>query len=253
MIIVHPYKTASKSARALADALDVPLNGRDMQLMTGRQSITVVNWGCGNPPGAIKACRVLNKPEAICKAVNKLTTFQTLKAANVRTVPWTTGEADALLWLKGGFKVCARTALEGKDGEGLLLLEGVKTDWFGRPLPLPKASVYTKFVPSQAEYRVNVCGNRTMGVQKKVPTTNNANADIKTGGNGYGFRLLSDGEIPHGIRPLARDAIAALGLDFGGVDVLVGVDGTPYILECNSAPELTPSMVTAYAAKLKVM
>jgi glutathione synthase/RimK-type ligase-like ATP-grasp enzyme len=253
MLVIYPYKPASKSARALADAMNVPLVGRDIQMLTGGPQHTVVNWGAGQPPAAITSCRVLNKPEAILKAVNKLSAFQALQAANVRTVPYTTSQADAQLWLKGNFKVCARTVLEGKDGEGLVLLEGVKTDWFGRPLPLPSASVYTKFIPASAEYRVNVCGDRTMGVQKKVPTGDNPNHDIKTGGNGYGFRLLNENEIPTGIRPLARAAITALGLDFGGVDVLVGLDGNAYVLEVNTAPELTPSMVTAYANKLKTL
>jgi glutathione synthase/RimK-type ligase-like ATP-grasp enzyme len=253
MLLIYPYKTASKSAKALADAMNVPLIGRDIQLINGKPSITVVNWGSGEPPAAVNACRVLNKPAAVNIAVNKLSTFNTLQAANVRTVPWSSNQADAQLWLKGGFKVCARTKVEGKDGDGLILLEGHKTDWFGRPLPLPAAPVYTKFIGAQAEYRVNVCGNRTMGVQKKVPTGDNPNHDIKTGGNGYGFRLLAENEIPTGIRPVARAAITALGLDFGGVDVIVGVDGNVYVLEVNTAPELTPAMVTAYAAKLKVM
>jgi glutathione synthase/RimK-type ligase-like ATP-grasp enzyme len=120
---------------------------------------------------------------------------------------------------------------------------------------MPKAKLYTKFVKAKAEYRINICNNRTVGVQLKVQANGEKikNEDIKTGGNGYGFRLLAEHEIPKGIRPVARAAIAALGLDFGGVDLILTVDGRALVLEVNTAPELTPAMVTAYANALGAM
>lgn len=250
MKYVLPYKTASKSANALADALGWDMIGRDIDLVKGKSSITIVNWGKGDLAPKYAACRVINKPSAICTAVNKLDTFNALRTANVPTPEWTTTKSVARQWLADRIKVCARTQLEGKDGSGLVLVG--PTDGWSAPV-LPDAPLYTKFTPARNEYRINVCNDRTVGVQLKVPTATNANSDIKTGGNGYGFRLLAEGEIPHGIRPVARDAIRALGLDFGGVDLIVGVDGRAYVLEVNTAPELTPAMVTAYANALRNM
>lgn len=252
MKYILPYKTASKSAKALSEALNYPILGADIDLIRGKESITIINWGKGAVGSEYKKCRMINKPEAICLAVNKIDTFKKLQDAGVSHPAWTTSKATAAAWLTEQ-PICVRTTAEGRDGEGLLLIKEHKTDWFGRSLPLPDAALYTKFIKARSEYRVNVCNNRTVGVQLKVPTGTNPNHDIKTGGNGYGFRLLSEAEIPHGIRPVARAAITALGLDFGGVDLIVGVDGTAYVLEVNTAPELTPAMVTAYATQLRNM
>lgn len=249
MKYILPYKAASKSANLLADEMGIDIIGKHVELNRVRPGTVIINWGKGEIGPQYAGVRVINKPEAICRAVNKRTTFDALRNARVPHPEWTTEKRVAGDWLNRG-KVCARTTLEGKDGEGLILLKEHKTDWFGRALPLPDAPIYTKFIPARAEYRINVCNDTTVGVQLKVPQGNNPNHDIKTGGNGYGFRLLNENEIPRGIRPVARAAIAALGLDFGGVDLIVGADGNPYILEVNSAPELTPAMVKAYAREL---
>lgn len=251
MRYVYPYKTGSKSARQVAEAMGAPRVRVDIEIMTPNPNYTVINWGSGDLPAAIRGCRVINKAEAVNRAVNKQRTFEALKAANVPTPDWTSDRAVAQGWADQGTPLVARTKLEGKDGDGIILLKELRTDWFGRTLTLPDAKIYTKFIQAREEYRVNVCTGRTVGVQKKVPIGNNPNNDIKTGGNGYGFHLLAESEIPHGIRPVARAAVAALGLDFGGVDLIVGVDGNAYVLEVNTAPELTPSMVAGYAARLQ--
>lgn len=250
MKYILPYKTASKSAQLLSDETGYPILGRDIDIMRGKPSITIINWGKGEIGPEHRKCRVINKPEAICKAVSKITTLNALKTAGVPTPEWTTSKITAIGWLASGTGICARTTVEGKDGEGLVL---IKTAGEGLLNGVPQAPLYTKFVKARNEYRINVCNGRTMGVQLKVPTGNNPNHDIKTGGNGYGFRLLSDHEIPNGIRPVARAAITALGLDFGGVDLIVGMDGNAYVLEVNTAPELTPSMVTAYSNMFRSM
>jgi glutathione synthase/RimK-type ligase-like ATP-grasp enzyme len=252
MKYVFPYKTASRSARSLAEALDAPLLGADINLVRGKAEHKVINWGSGSLPAPVKACTVINKEEAVLKALNKLNTFRSLSAAHVPIPEFTTSQATARGWLAARTKVCARTELEGKDGSGLVLVG--PTDGWSAPV-LPAAPLYTKFIVAANEYRINVCNGRTMGVQLKVRdgTKQNPSPDIKTGGNGYGFRLLSENEIPTGIRPVARAAITALGLDFGGVDLIVGADGNPYVLEVNTAPELTPAMVTAYANMFRTM
>lgn len=253
MRYIYPYKAASQSARNLADQMNIPLIGRDIHLARGRPEITIINWGSGDLPAEISRCRVINRQDAIGRAVNKLSTFRALHASNVAMPEWTESRTEAARWLSSGSAVCARTTLEGKDGDGLILMKEHKTDWLGRPLEIPTAPLYTKFIRARAEYRINVCNGTTMGVQLKVPTGTNPNHDIKTGGNGYAFRLLDENEIPRGIRPVARAAVTALGLDFGGVDLIVGLDGRAYVLEINTAPELTPAMIRAYATELARM
>ena len=72
--------------------------------------------------------------------------------------------------------------------------------------------------------------------------------DVHTSTNGYGFKWVTRG-IPEEVEDAARDAVTNLYLDFGGVDVLW--DGTSaYVLEVNTAPELTPLSCKALADRI---
>lgn len=101
---------------------------------------------------------------------------------------------------------------------------------------------FTKFLPSNAEYRVWVYRRRHLGTYEKVKVRNvRWKSDTTHFGrghkNGYAFQLVAP--VPDRIRPaieLAIRSIAALKLDFGAVDVLEGKDGRMYILEVNTAP-----------------
>lgn len=256
---IRPYNMRSEGANKLAEEMGVTLilEGRAV-----RRGDTIINWGTGglgdNWPGA----RILNKGSAVSIAINKVSTFKALEKANVPHPEWTSSYDEAKAVFDKGHPVIVRTELEGKDGAGLILAKpGVvkQAGWFNQKevkADLPKGQIYTQFIKAKSEYRINVCNDSTVGVQLKVKA-NDADKildeDIKTGSNGYGFKLLEENDIPHGIRPVARAAIAACGLDFGGVDLIVGEDGKPYVLEVNTAPELTPAMVRGYAAKLRAM
>lgn len=243
MHVIHAYSTASKSAKALAEKMKLPIDGDIIKLIKGVEGTKVINWGHGDflIPG-IEKISILNKPEAIRIAVNKLHSFKKLAEVNVNTPKWFVDKVYAQAWLHLGHTIIARTRLEGRDGAGIVVVEPGET--------VPDAKLYTVFIPDCTEYRVNVFKDKTIGVQKKVPVPGKEhNHMIKTTGGGYGFHLLSESEIPNGIRPVAKAATAALGLDFGGVDLIRKPQGDVFVLEVNTAPELTPSMVAGYAAK----
>jgi glutathione synthase/RimK-type ligase-like ATP-grasp enzyme len=74
-------------------------------------------------------------------------------------------------------------------------------------------------------------------VTKKTP----ANLDdiawnVAKGGR---FDNVSWDEWPLKVVRVACEAFDLSGLDFGGVDVMVGQDGNAYVIEINSAPSLT--------------
>jgi glutathione synthase/RimK-type ligase-like ATP-grasp enzyme len=241
-MFIYPYKTGSKSAALLAEALDVPRIAHRNSRFRGGLDKTVINWGSGELPYEVRRSRVINKEASVSACVNKIATFFALQRARVPTVEWTTDYNIARAWLTQGHRVCVRTEVEGRDGAGLTIID--------RNQVLPRAPLYTKFVRADQEYRVNVCFDETMGVQIKVPTGARSNPDIKTTGGGYGFRLLGADEIRTGLRPVARSAIAALGLDFGGVDI-IRQGNNYYVLEVNSAPELTPEVCRRFARKFR--
>ena len=43
-------------------------------------------------------------------------------------------------------------------------------------------------------------------------------------------------EVSEELTSLGKQAVDALGLDFGAVDIILGADGRYSVLECNSAP-----------------
>ena len=102
--------------------------------------------------------------------------------------------------------------------------------------------VFAKWIESKSEYRVHVCGGKCLFLQKKYyPKANGYEPPIlvRSRRNGWllreqeGLTFFREKVIKLGIR-----AVSVLGLDFGVVDILLGVDGRLYVLEVNSAPGL---------------
>lgn len=238
---IFPYSKHSEGAKALSEKAGWPIITIKSTIPPGS---IVFNWGSGeNATMWETEHTVFNKASAVRKAINKVSTFECLKAANVPHPEWTTNPLIAFSW---GGKVCARSELEGKDGEGLAIIEGV--DQFSKHI---QTKLFTKFEKAHAEYRVNTTTEKCVGVQRKVRMDGApATGDIKTGSQGYGFHLCSMDEIPYGIRPIAKDALKALGLNYGGVDLIITDDGRILVLEVNTAPQLTPSMVAGFAEEL---
>jgi len=65
--------------------------------------------------------------------------------------------------------------------------------------------------------------------------------------NRWHERMVDISSAPEEVINQAVAAVNILGADFGGVDVLWGIDGRPYVLEINSGPALpTPETRAPY-------
>lgn len=96
---------------------------------------------------------------------------------------------------------------------------------------------FTRFVPSVAEYRIWVYRRRHLGTYRKVL----AHPEKLVGfgrnyANGYAFELVRSPDVPRIAVDLAAQAVTALRLDFGAVDILQTVVGEYALLEVNTAP-----------------
>jgi glutathione synthase/RimK-type ligase-like ATP-grasp enzyme len=69
---------------------------------------------------------------------------------------------------------------------------------------------------------------------------------IRNHQHGYTFRQLRT-PPGHAAEVAAIGAVAALGLVFGAVDILVADDGRVYVLEVNTGPGLVPHGLRVYA------
>ena len=101
------------------------------------------------------------------------------------------------------------------------------------------------------EYRINIFRDHVVTRQKKVKVrafNGKYNDEIKTTDGGYGFDLVD--AVPLRVIPMAKKAVQSLGLDFGGVDVIVHKE-LAYILEVNTAPQLTPHTAKRLAELIK--
>lgn len=98
----------------------------------------------------------------------------------------------------------------------------------------------TKYIPNSIEYRVWVYRRQHLGTYEKVLARPNEFLASRRFGanfdNGYSFQLVPSANVPREAVEMAQAAVEALGLDFGGVDILKGRDNHFYILEVNTAP-----------------
>jgi glutathione synthase/RimK-type ligase-like ATP-grasp enzyme len=105
----------------------------------------------------------------------------------------------------------------------------------------------SEYIPKVAEYRVFLCQGRVVWVAQKTPDNPDAIAwNVAKGGR---FDNVRWGNWPLRAVRVAREAFLMSGLDFGGVDVMVGPDGKCYVLEINSAPSQTSPYRQSCVAK----
>ena len=205
----------------------------------------VIDWGYSKPANwdvkaREKASLFLNRPEYILNAVDKLAAYELLKECGVRTISFARSKAVVEKWLNNGHKVIGRKTLTGKKAEGAVLIESL-ADVVDCPL-------YTKFVPSTNEFRVYVMGGDVFDViEKRRKQGTNDSGAIKSEDNGWVF-CRQHVSLPTQCAGLAVMAVKALGLDFGGVDVLWDAEkGRATILEVNTAPGIFGSGVGKFA------
>lgn len=238
MLYIQPYKLGSASAKALAQGLGV-LRIRGTKRL-GRYA-KVINWGStsARPYSRWGAVPVINKPEAVARAANKLRAFETLTAVGIPTVPWTTNAAYAQTWRELEGVVVARRIVSGSGGDGISIITPMD-NWVHAPL-------YTKYVSKCHEYRVHVAFGKVIDFSKKrrrndVPV----NEYVRNYGSGWVF-CREGATLPELVKSVCIRSVAALGLDFGAVDILYKEkDNKCYVLETNSAPGLQASTLTAY-------
>lgn len=229
---VYSYDVHSKSARAIADELGVKIIKHDGSMFKGDAGKTILNWGCSDLPREVRACTIINNENAIRLAVDKLRTFRALKLNPEINLPEWTDDIEVAKTYKGN--VYCRTKLQGHDGAGIVLTEAAK---------VVPARLYTRQIAHPRdlkEYRINIFRDKVVSRQKKVRVKDHKkdyNDAIKTTDGGYGFDLVD--AVPLGVIPQAKMAVATLGLDFGGVDIVYYRDKA-YVLEVNTAPQLTP-------------
>lgn len=246
---IYLYDQHSESGNALAHALGALRIRHEGSNYRGNENKVVVNWGSSNLPLQVRRSLVVNEEIAVHMAVDKRLCLARLRNEGVPHVDFTLDQQVAETWLREGHTVYCRERASGHDGEGITVVVN------GQDI-LP-ARLYTKGVAIDQEYRVTVVASnrqvsQVIAAQRKVKhddaerTTSDL---VRTSGNGWGFKLINhERYLPASVRDAATGACTALNLDFCGVDIVLLPDGSARVLEVNTAPELTPTVLQRLSA-----
>lgn len=249
MAHIYPYNPSSRSAKELSKG-----TGYKRVKHTGDviRVDTLINWGSSKIDRKIEGA-IINKPEAVAKASNKLSAFKLFKKKGVNIPDFTESLEEANKWLAEGSIVVARTKLKAHSGDGIIIYD---------PDEVPKGEIiatklYTKYIPKAEEYRIHVFRGEVFFVQRKARNKDvpdeKVNWRVRNHGNGFIYanqdvKLLNINQA----HQQAIEAVEALGLDFGAVDLVYNrKHNKHYVLEVNAAPGLTGSTLEAYIQLFK--
>jgi glutathione synthase/RimK-type ligase-like ATP-grasp enzyme len=257
-LAVYPYKQGSKSAVALAQALEVKTLKLENSKFRPAPDKILVNWGATTAPNTFLASgmTVLNPPDLLRAASNKRLFFEaTLQdpATAPRVPPFTTDKEVARGWFNTDkpVTVFARTVLAGHSGEGI-----VKVTSLAELEAIPNNTLLCLYVPKRREFRLHVA--KTQGLfsvqEKKARLESQVEVDfqIRNLANGFVFARNSLDQVPADAVNQAVKALTMVNLDFGAVDVIWNErKQEAFVLEINTAPGLEGQTVIDYAAMIK--
>lgn len=245
-----PYKAGSVSAKQLTDKLGgkrVKLAGSTFR---NRETDFTINWGNSNPPDNVDLRYVLNHPDAIKDASNKLKFFQDCRAAGLdEIIPqfWT----DRNEIPDEAFPIVCRTILNGHSGRGIVIADTRDQ--------LVDAPLYVQYIKKADEYRIHIGApfdpdvneqSIIIAMQQKRRRRDFENPNWKVRNHANGFIYARENVAPPEcvLNVVRRAFEQGCRLDFGAVDVIYNAkQGRAYVLEINTAPGLEGQTLDDYA------
>jgi glutathione synthase/RimK-type ligase-like ATP-grasp enzyme len=236
--LIYSYNPHSQGAIALSSALGIRRIRHEGSRYRGRINDRIINWGSSRAldfgPAAI-----INKPESVAQAGNKLSFFNLQHTARLPrfgvTREWAANEIR-----NGGVVVC-RTSLTGHSGHGIIIAESEHQ--------LVEAPLYTAYIKKHSEFRVHVVNGHVVDVQRKIrdPDREPSNWRVRSHQNGFIY-VRTGFTVPEDVTEQATLGFGVSGLDFGAVDVIWNDhEKHAYVLEINTAPGLTGQTIEHYA------
>ena len=166
---------------------------------------------------------VLNEPMAHRRSRDKLVQAQVYLAASVPH-PATVGVGDGVA--VSSVPLVAKPR-QGSSGDGVRLITEDAVD-----AALATGDLVQQRILDAEEYRVTVVDGRDVAWARKVPAAGEFRANLD-----LGARMVAARRPDAAAASVACAAVEALGLDIGGVDLMVGRSG-PVVLEVNAATTL---------------
>jgi Glutathione synthase/Ribosomal protein S6 modification enzyme (glutaminyl transferase) len=207
----------------------------------------LIRWGSRRPMPY--ASKILNHSEAIRQASDKIRTMRALQEAGIRTVPWFEDWESAK-------RACDNTIIfgrtrQGMQGQGIRIYDPLLLHNGVYPVePRLPDQWYSLYREPTREVRLHVVDGEVVRLQGKYldfPEDQQRQPFVRNFRTGYRFRAPRR-DVHMSRKEMAIEAVRALGLTFGAVDMLLFGGGQPaMILEVNSAPACSPLTAESYA------
>lgn len=251
---VQPPMRPSASARIIAKGLGaLTIRRRDSRYRSEFNDV-VVNWG--NPQQVFRGDRHywINDPLMVRRAIDKEWAWNRWQERGVPTVEHSAERSDAFAWLREGDRLLVRTSLRGTQGRGISVYSMAGTDWTQDAYHFDQlgfghyVKVFGRNPAHVTEYRVHVMGGQVIDfVQKKRRRDYEGRPHpyVRSWDNGWVF-AREEVQLPEVADEASVKAVAALGLDFGAVDIGVSRDGHACVYEVNTAPGIEGTTIDAY-------
>lgn len=238
--------------------------GQSVQLLKSREARILatpldhlIRWGSHAPIRWKPRISVCNRREELRLQSNKVEQLLLLRTAGV-TVPTFSTSVDGILDnRRQPAKIMSRNTTDHRNrqmygGRGIDVHPRDADGNYNLP---PDRDLYMLWSNKHRQFRVHVVRGRTL-VRELHWERDEPKPEIWNHQNGFvsvipDLTRTNTLRSPTLITTKATHAVAALGLDFGAVDVMVTTSGGIYVLEVNTAPGLkSPAVIEFYAKNL---
>ena len=245
-LVISPSNKCRKSAFKLKQKLlekghkKVLVVRPTSQTYRQRKTDKIVNWGNSNITWkhALLPPFTFNLPLFVAQSVNKLKAFKLFENSGISHPKWTTDHEEANKF-KGD--VVCRSILTGFGGAGIDIHPAGN---------VPQGyKLYVEYKKKKHEYRVHVFMGKVIDIthKRKRRGFEGRNNQVRNYHNGWVY-CRENLEVPKDMEQLAIDAVNAVGLDFGAVDIIYNEkENKCYVLEVNTAPGLEGTTLENYA------
>lgn len=212
----------------------------------------LIRWGSSASVPNIPR-KVLNKKEAVALASDKFESLLKLKAANVpvpKMLVLTELQQFTLQEVSARGLKQPILARESKHTQGKDILLCLQNKDLRRAVRWGK-NFLIEYIPTDREYRVHVFGNEIIRTSQKVlMSRHNYLPYMRNDDHNHTYRNPRIALTDHH-KEVAINSVKALGLDFGAVDMVIGDDGNPFVLEVNTGPSLIENGIDIYEQKFR--
>jgi glutathione synthase/RimK-type ligase-like ATP-grasp enzyme len=219
-------------------ALKLALNGKRKKTNRRARCDLFIRWGSTEQFNNTNSVKELNSLESVNRTVNKLSMLQCLKGSGIPTPDFNTD-----LSLIDNFK----------DDTGNLYIRSklgvvryasdycpIRDSYYSKPIPLKRR-----------EYRVHVFNGKVIGIYEKVPLSEGRPALFKSDTCRFVRCDPNISRVDQNAQQICIQAVNALGLLCGGVDLIRDKNKNVFVCEVNSAPGLNSSNIQRWVDEIQ--